>query len=127
MRTTAIAFCVLALFASAQAQSPSIKRTLLQRIDVPGSNREAVTAIAEVAAGASAGRHTHPGVETSYVMEGSATLLIDGQPPRLLKAGDSFTIPNEKVHDAKVEGNTPLKVLTTYVVEKGKPLATPAK
>ena len=127
MRTTAIAFCALALFATAQAQSPSIKRTLLQRIDVPGSNREAVTAIAEVAAGASAGRHTHPGVETSYVMEGSAMLLIDGQPPRLLKAGDSFTIPDGKVHDAKVEGNAPLKVLTTYVVEKGKPLATPAK
>ncbi len=127
MRTTAMALCVLALVATAGAQSPAIKRTILQRIDVPGSNREAVTAIAEIAAGASAGRHTHPGVETGYVMEGSATLLIDGQPPRLLKAGDGFTIPDAKVHDAKVEGNAPLKVLSTYIVEKGKPLATPAK
>ena len=127
MKKTALAVCVLALAATALAQAPAIKRTLLQRIDVPGSNREAVTAIAEVAAGGSAGRHTHPGVETSYVMEGSAMLLIDGESPRLLKAGDSFTIPDGKVHDAKVEGKAPLKVLTTYVVEKGKPLATPAK
>ena len=126
MKKTAAALCVLALAATALAQSPMIKRTMLGRIDVPDSNREAVTAIAEIAPGGAAGRHTHPGVETSYVMEGSATLLIDGEPPRLLKAGDSFTIPMGKVHDAKVEGNTPLKVIVTYVVEKGKPLATPA-
>jgi len=126
MRKTAIAFCVLALAATAVAQSPMIKRTMLGRIDVPDSNREAVTAIAEIAPGGTAGRHTHPGVETSYVMEGSATLLIDGEAPRVLKAGDSFTIPMGKVHDAKVVGDKPLKVLVTYVVEKGKPLASPA-
>ena len=126
MRKTAIAFCVLALAATAVAQSPMIKRTMLGRIDVPDSNREAITAIAEIAPGGTAGRHTHPGVETSYVMEGSATLLIDGEAPRVLNAGDSFTIPMGKVHDAKVVGDKPLKVLVTYVVEKGKPLASPA-
>ena len=124
MRKTAIAFCVLAL--AATAQSPGVKRTLLQRIDVPDSNRETVLGMAEIAAGGSAGRHTHPGVEVTYVLQGSAQLLIDGEAPRLVKAGESFTIPAGKVHDAKVVGGSPLKVLATYVVEKGKPLASPA-
>jgi quercetin dioxygenase-like cupin family protein len=126
MRTIAALFCALALLATAQAQSPGVKRTLLQRIDVPDSNREAVLGMAEIAAGGSAGRHTHPGVEVTYVLQGSAELLIDGETPRLVKAGESFTIPAGKVHDAKVVGNAPLKVLATYVVEKGKPLASPA-
>jgi len=126
MRTTAIALCALALVATAEAQSPAMKRTILQRIDVPDSNRETVLGMAEVAPGGSAGRHTHPGIEVSYVVSGSATLMIDGEKPRVVKAGESFSIPAGKVHDAKVDGNAPLKVLVTYVVEKGKPLASPA-
>jgi quercetin dioxygenase-like cupin family protein len=59
-------------------------------------------------------------------MEGASTLEIDGEAPRTLKAGDSCTIAAGKVHDAKANGDKPAKVLATYVVEKGKPLATPA-
>jgi len=116
------AFAVLA----SSAQAPAIKRTMLQRIDTDGSH-EAVTAIAEIAPGGQSGRHTHPGVETSYVLEGEGMLEIDGQPARPVKAGDSFTIPVQAVHNAKVSGSTPMKVITTYVVEKDKPLASPAK
>jgi len=124
-------FAALALIASAvaaiptTAQAPGIKRTLLQRMDV-GDNRETVQAIAEIAPGVAAGRHTHPGVEFGFVLEGSASLEVEGEVPRLLKAGDFFMIPAGKVHDAKTVGDTPAKVLATYVVEKGKPLATPA-
>jgi quercetin dioxygenase-like cupin family protein len=110
----------------ALAQAPGVKRTLLQRIDVPDSNRETVMGIAEIPAGGVAGRHTHPGVEVTYVLEGSASLEIEGEMPRLVKAGESFSIPAGKVHDAKVVGDVPLKVLAIYVVEKGKPLASPA-
>jgi quercetin dioxygenase-like cupin family protein len=107
------------------AQAPAIKRTLLQRIDTdPG--HEAVTAIAEIAAGGQSGRHTHPGTESGYVLEGQGTLEIDGQPARPIKAGDSFTIPRETVHNAKVSGDSGFKVISTYVVDKGKPLASPA-
>ena len=108
------------------AQAPGIKRTFLQRIDVPDSNRETVMGVAEIPAGGVAGRHTHPGVELSYILEGTASLEIEGETPRLVKAGESFTIPSGKVHDAKVVGDVPLKVLAIYVVEKGKPLASPA-
>ena len=60
------------------------------------------------------------------MMEGSTTIMIDGEPPKVLKAGDSYPIPAGKIHDAKAMGDTPAKVLATYLVEKGKPLATPA-
>ena len=120
----AIAFAIL-FAAAALAQAPGIKRSLLQRVDV-GDNREAILGIAEIFPGASAGRHTHPGVEFGYLVEGSATIEIEGEMPKLLKAGDTYLIPAGKVHDAKTVGDKPVKVLATYVVEKGKPLATPA-
>jgi len=98
----------------------------LLKADVSVPGREAVVARVEVAPGARAGRHTHPGDEISYVLEGQAELLIDGQPPRIVKAGESFVIPAGVVHDAHNAGDTPTKLVGVYVVEKGKPLATPA-
>ncbi len=120
----ALALATLAA-ATAIAQAPGIKRTLLQRGDLTG-DREVILGQAEIAPGAAAGRHTHFGVEVGYVVEGSSSLEIEGETPRLLKAGDSYFIPAGKVHDAKTVGDAPVKVVATYVVEKGKPLATPA-
>lgn len=71
------------------------------------------------------GRHTHPGPESGYIIEGGFTLLVDGEPPRELKAGDSYKIPARTIHDAKT-GAGGAKVLATYVVQKGQPLASPA-
>lgn len=110
---------------TAQAQAPGIKRTILQRTDV-GGGQEVVLGMAEIAPGGATGRHSHPGVETGYVVEGSATLVIDGMPPIAMKAGTSYLIPAGQIHDARNTGDVPVKVLATYVVEKGKPLATPA-
>ena len=108
------------------AQAPGIKRTVLQRGDVPAEGaREVVQALAEIAAGGATGRHSHNGPETGYVLEGSSLLEVDGDAPRMIKAGDSYFIPAGKIHDAKAQGGA-TKVLATYVVEKGKPLATPA-
>ncbi len=116
---------VLAAGATA-AQAPGIKRTLLQRIDI-GNNMEVILGIAEIAPGGAVGRHTHFGVETGYALAGQSSLEVEGEAPKLLNAGDSYVIPAGKVHDAKVVGDAPAKVLAVYVVEKGKPLATPAK
>jgi quercetin dioxygenase-like cupin family protein len=123
--TVLAAATVLVAIAGA-AQAPGIKRTLLQKLDIPAGEREAVQAIAEIAPGVAAGRHTHFGPEFGYVLEGSSELSVDGEAPRVLKAGDSYLIPAGKVHDAKGVGDKPVKVLATYLVEKGKPLATPA-
>jgi quercetin dioxygenase-like cupin family protein len=107
------------------AQQPGIKRTILLRTDDPANPKyEAVMGIAEIAPGAMAGRHRHPGIEIGYVLEGSVTLEHEGEPAKTLKAGDSFK--NEPgVHNAKNTGTAPVKILAIYLVEKGKPLAEP--
>lgn len=107
------------------AQQSGIKRTPLQKLDFP-AGYNTVTAIAEVPAGGAAGRHTHPGAETGYVLEGELELVIDGQPPMKIKAGESYQIPEGAVHDAKA-GDKPFKVLGVYVVKAGEPLAKPAQ
>jgi quercetin dioxygenase-like cupin family protein len=107
-------------------QNPGIQRTVVHREDVSAPGREAVIARVELAPQARAGRHTHPGEEISYVIEGDVEILIEGQPARKLKAGDGFVIPMGARHDAHNIGNTPVRLAAVYVVEKGKPLATPA-
>jgi len=117
----------LAAVSVAIAQAPAIKRTPLQKTDLQGTDREVILGKAEIAPGGETGRHTHPGIETGYVLSGSTTLEVEGEGTRVLKAGDSYTIPYGRVHNARVEGSEPGVVLATYVVEKGKPLATPAR
>ena len=110
---------------SAVAQQSAIKRTPLQTVDFPpGFN--VVSAIAEIAPGNCAGRHTHPGVESSYVLEGALVVKVAGQPDQTFKAGDSFQIPAGVPHDACTVPGQVFKILASYIVEKGKPLASPA-
>ncbi len=111
--------------ASAIAQAPTIKRTPLQTVDFP-PGYTVVSAIAEIAPGACAGRHTDPGVESTYVMEGEIVLKVAGEPDKTYKAGESFQIPPGTPHDACTVPGQPFKVLGTYIIEKGKPLAAPA-
>ena len=110
---------------AAASQTANIKRTPLQKFDVPGTNYETVIGMAEIVPNVNIGRHTHPGPESGFMLEGDMTLLVEGQPPLPLKTGESYKIPPGAVHDAKT-GEKGAKVIATYVVEKGKPLATPA-
>ena len=126
-RIASVAGLVALLAAGATiAQAPGIKRTILQRTDL-GNGMEVIMGVAEIAPGAAAGRHTHFGIETGYMLAGQSSLEIEGETPRLLNTGDSFTVPSGKVHDAKTVGDAPTKVLAVWVVEKGKPLGTPAQ
>lgn len=104
----------------------AIKRIPLQKFDVPGTKYETVIGIAEIAPNVTIGRHTHPGPESGYILDGSFELLIDGEPPRQLKAGESYQVPPGAIHDART-GRDGAKVIATYVVEKGQPLASPIK
>jgi len=123
----AVAATALVAFASViYAQNPGLTRTIVTKADVSVPNREAVIARVEVAPGGVAGWHTHPGDEISYVTEGEATLLIAGQPPRKVAAGEGFVIPAGVVHNARNDGASAIKLVGVYVVEKGKPLASPA-
>lgn len=108
------------------AQNPGLSRTIIQRSDVSFAGYEAVIARIEVAPGGTGEWHTHSGDEVGYVLEGEAELLIAGQPPRKVKVGDAFVIPAGTVHNARNSGSAPVRVVGVFVVEKSKPLATPA-
>ena len=111
---------------AATAGAANIKRTPLQKFDVPGSNSETVTAIAEIVPNVLIGKHMHFGLEAGYVQSGDVVLMVAGKPDLTLKAGDSYQVPANAVHDAK-SGPNGAKLIVTYVVEKGKPLATPVQ
>jgi quercetin dioxygenase-like cupin family protein len=110
-----------------QASQPqAIKRTILQRSDVPGTNYETIFGIAEIAPNADFASHTHSGTESGYLMEGSLTHLVKGQPTRAAKAGDSVLIPAGVPHSGRA-GPAGAKIISAWVVEKGKPLASLAE
>ena len=109
------------------AQQPGFKRIEVQDRDLSIPGRHAVQARAEFEPGGAIGRHTHPGEELSIVLEGALVLEVDGQPARTLKAGESFFIPAGVVHAGKNAGSGKAVVFATYIVEKGKPVATPVK
>lgn len=119
-------FVALGLLAAASA-SAQVKRTPVLTADVATPGREAVVVRGEIAPGASAARHTHAGDEISYILEGEAELLVDGEPARVVKAGEAFVVPAGKVHGARNTGGAVLRFVGVYVVDKGKPLATPAR
>ncbi len=110
------------------AQQSGIKRTVLLRTDDPGSaTYEAVMGIAELAPGANSGKHFHHGVEVGYVLEGTVVVEQENKPGVTMKAGETFKNDGAAIHEAKNPGGTPTKILAVYIVEKGKPLAEPAR
>jgi quercetin dioxygenase-like cupin family protein len=109
------------------AQQAGFTRVMLQDQDLSTAGKHVVQARAEFQPGVASGRHTHPGEEVAYVLEGQLEVTIDGKPLVVAKAGETFFIPAGAVHEGKNIGTTVAKVLGTYIVDKGKPLSTPAK
>jgi quercetin dioxygenase-like cupin family protein len=127
MRAAIAAFAAIvavAIAAGVSAQQAGFKRTTIQQADISVPGREATTAIAEFQPGGTVGRHTHPGEEIGYVLEGAILLEQEGKPPVNLTAGKTFFIPAGAVHNATNKGTTQARVLANYIVDKGKPLAT---
>ena len=133
MKTTRIMALVVLIVGSglalhvAQAQQPGVTRNDLQRHDLSIPGREAIQTIVAIGPGVTAPRHSHPGEEIIYVLEGLLEYQLDGQPPVTLKAGDVLFIPAGVVHSAKNVGSGSGAELATYIVEKGKPLVVLAK
>jgi quercetin dioxygenase-like cupin family protein len=112
---------------TAQAQPTGVKRTDLQRHDLSAAGYEAVQVRVDLAPGVAFGKHTHPGEEIIYVLEGSLEYQLEDKPPVTLKAGDVLFIPARTIHSAKNTGSGTGSELATYIVEKGKPLLTLVK
>jgi quercetin dioxygenase-like cupin family protein len=101
-----------------------ITRTIMEKFDVPDSRYETVMMLVEMAPHVNSGLHTHPGFDSAYLLEGSLTVLERGKPDKPIRAGESWHVVPGAVHEVKV-GDRTTKVLAVYVVERGKPLATP--
>lgn len=112
---------------TSSAQVVPVQRTVVVKSDVSVHGREAVVMKVDIAPNGSIGRHTHHGEEMGYVQDGDIEMLIEGEAPRSLKAGDGFIIPSGKIHEARNIGSGTARVIVTYVVEKDKPLTVPAK
>jgi quercetin dioxygenase-like cupin family protein len=117
----------IATDASAQGAAPSggVTRNILSKTDGPAAGYETLLVEAIIEGGVAVGKHTHPGIESAYVMEGGFELPIQGQETRMLKPGDGFQIPPNTPHAGGKAGTAKTRLMITYIVEKGKPLASP--
>lgn len=113
---------------SARAETPAapvgVRRTILRRGDGPTPEFETVLAEALVDANAVVPRHIHPGVESGYIVEGSAILELEGAEPMSVEAGDGVIIAARRPHFLR-NGDRPMKIISTYILEKGQPIAIP--
>lgn len=110
------------------AQPPEIKSKLLQHESVSGvPGKETFMIFVEFAPGATTGRHIHHGDEYATVIDGELQLNVDGEAPRIVKAGDAYHNRADVVHETKNVGTVPAHTIATLVVEKDKPLSDPVK
>ena len=119
----------IATDALAQGAPPAaggVTRKILSQTDGPAAGYETLLVEATIEPGVAVGRHTHPGIESAYVLEGGFELPIQGQETRMLKAGDAVQIPPDTPHAGGKAGTAKSRLIITYVVQKGKPLASPA-
>ena len=117
---------ILAAIAVCAAAPPAAKWTELQRREIPGTGLDGMTTVIEIPPGATSARHSHPGEDFGYLIEGTIVLQIDGKPPMTLKAGDVFFTERGRIHNARNIGTTTARAVDTYVIDKGKPGITPA-
>ena len=133
MRTTLVIFAAVLMVGSglalhiATAQQSGITRSDLQRHDLSIPGREVVQVRVDIAPGVVAPRHSHPGEEIVYAIEGSLEYRLDGKPPVTLQPGEVLFIPAGTIHAVKNVGRGNGAELATYVVEKGRPLSVVAK
>ena len=109
------------------AQQPGIKRTDALRHDLGVPGREVIQVRVDFDSGVAFGKHSHPGAEVAYVLEGTLEYQLEGEPPVTLKAGEALFIPAGTIHAAKNVGTGNAAELATYIVEKDKPLVVLAK
>ncbi len=127
------AICGIAEFIASEAYAqgapppavPGVTRKILTQMDGPSPGYVTIMMDVTIDAGTKIPRHTHPGIESSYILEGDVDLPVQGQPTRAFKAGEGFQVPPETPHAGGDPPKAKTRLLINYIVEKGKPLATP--
>lgn len=119
---TILSFFALLISGAVSAQQSGIKRTDLQKHDLSVPGFETVQAKIDFDAHSAFGKHSHPGEEVIYVLEGALEYEVEGKGTVTLKAGEVLFIPAGVVHAARNNTNAKASELATYIVEKGKPV-----
>ena len=122
----ACVICLASLWLSSSAFAET-NRTVLKQADLTGTNMEIIIAVLEVPPGTTIERHTHPGEEAVYVLEGATLQMPDGTEVAR-PAGQAGVNVRDVPHAGyKVVGDKPLRLLTVHIVDKDKPMTVPAK
>jgi quercetin dioxygenase-like cupin family protein len=125
-RCSLVAALALSVGALAEDAKPRAQRTILQHQDQSEvSGKEVILGTVVLPPGAAVGYHVHPGEEAGYIIKGSVTWKVRGQPDKTLKAGDSFFNPRGSVHSIVSADSGDSTVISTWIVDKGKPMSTP--
>ena len=124
VRPLLLVVAVVAAQAMVGAQQPAVQRKVLQQQDLTIPGYQAVLVSVEIPVGGREGRHTHPGTAIVLVEQGELTLDYAGKPTVTYKVGESFFVEPGKVHEGINRGNTPVKAVATFIVEKGEPPTT---
>jgi quercetin dioxygenase-like cupin family protein len=119
----------VASLAGARAQTRDDLASTLARREVQRSpssipGREIVQVETVIPPGVESGWHTHPGEEVGYIIAGQVEMRVQGRAPVVLGPGEGFLIPPRTPHNARDIGPDPGRMLSTYIVETGQPIAT---
>jgi len=101
-----------------------LKRTEVQHVSSSIPGRDIVQVLTEIPVDVSSGWHHHPGEEVGYIVAGKVRMERDDRTTQVLNAGDGFLIPPGVPHNATDLGPDTGRMLSTYIVEKGQPIAT---
>jgi quercetin dioxygenase-like cupin family protein len=126
--TAALVLAIAALAApAAWAQAQGLTAKPLLRTTLTGDDtKEAVIVTAELAPGATTGRHTHPGDEYTVVLQGTLEVRLEGHEPKRVGAGEAYHNPKGVIHETRNVGDGPARVSITFIIDKGKPITQPA-
>jgi len=125
----AAAFVILAGSAGlVQAQAVGFTVTPLLRTTLSGDpTKEVIVASGQFEPGGTTGRHTHPGDEYATLLEGTLEILVAGQAPQRVTAGEAYHNARAVIHETRNVGEVVARVISTLVVERGRPLIEPIK
>jgi len=115
---------------NAQQPQEQIRRTTLVQTELEGvPGKVAEVFLIDFAPEAATGKHSHPGNEIAYILEGTAAVLAGGNvTPITQRRGSVIHIEPNMVHDVKNPSKTePLKAIVFALYDKGKTTIVPAK
>ena len=106
------------------ALAGKLARREIQRAQLSIAGREMVQVETLIPAGVESGWHIHPGEEVGYIVEGQVEMMVQGRATVILQPGQGFLIPPRVPHNARDLGPETGRMLSTYLVETGQPIAT---